>query len=897
MRVSFWAESLWVAVVLIGVSGCDKSNFSYEVSTQVMPEVATLPAADGAISPVVAYQDPNGVRTDFMADEVVVSPRSQAELEQFLSDYGGIILGDNSVPEPPAILRGKVNFRKEESLPTSYTVRVTVFPDIRNLPRDAARRGVEGKYLFSSEEAVKLMALTSREKARGLKIHPNFVFVGHDMLHSTRERPLGGGAFENAMNYFAFHGEEKTGSSRSSIYKAWQFMEAAGYVAPQWFSLAILDGGFWLNSAGGPMQSPSGIGTDLPSQIIQYDFHEDDYIADGGNPNTCTGGATCSWHGNGTASVAAGFLNNQAAIAGSGGQVSQPFLFKLRLTADQQDRAIRTAIAWGAEVVNMSFGGSCNGDCMEYKEDIDFFEHFQQAYNAGIILVASAGNDAIDVDANNVLPCCIGGVICVGALESYKFNAIDYSNYGASVDIWADTNVPAMPNGDSPNDLTTAGGTSASSPLVAGVAMMMKRIDPTLNSDQVKAILQNTAYKVGAFQSMDSKVQPVGYMDAFRAVMGAAKNRIVEDAFEPNNTEGQAKSLNPGHYEELTLNPGQWDYYTFSLNDYGSIDFNLEYMTPMGFIFFNLLSDTPESLLGGVSKGAYGEGYHYGASLVPPGTYRLLLSANNPHYYFMDFSKAESGLPPDQFEVNNTFATAAQLPADSDSWDLTLHQANGSDVDYLAIEITPMPPFIGREYNIWDADFPVNVDLLDATTQAVITSRSGKDVNLTFTEDSVGSKYVLKIHGAYTRYVLEVRGKRLDHPWEEMLPYDPFWWEDPLGPDIRTILREVEDWIVFTARPRGVDNVTLLAEGLGVKLYDSNAQLLQEGAPVYEESLAGAKDTSVKIGEHLDTSGLTAGETYLLQVYRIAEPQSEEMAGIVPVRANIPYTLQSGFAR
>lgn len=895
MQPAWWGNILLLAAVSAAFTACKPDTFSYEISGDVTPSVLALPAADGAISPVVAYQDEKGIRTDFMADEVVISPGSQEELNSFLSEYGGIILGDNSVPEPPAFLKSRVTVSKEDLLPTSYTVRVTSFPDTGNLARDATRRGVEGKFLFSSEEGVKLMALVSREKARGLKIHPNFVFIGHEMLHRTQEQPVGAG-FDNAMNYFAFHGEEKPESSRSSIYKAWQFMEAAGYVAPQWYGLAILDGGFWLNAAGGPMQSPVGIGTDLPSQIVQYDFHEDDFIASGENPNVCSGGGSCPWHGNSSASVAAGFLNNQAAIAGSGGQVSQPFLFKLRLTSDQQDRAIRTAISWGAEVVNMSFGGACNGDCMEYKADAGLFDHFQQAYDAGIILVASAGNDAIDVDANNVLPCCIGGVICVGALDSYNFNAISYSNFGASVDIWADTNIPAMPNGGSPNALTTAGGTSASSPLVAGVAMMMKRIDPALNSDHIKGILQDTAFKMGAFQSTDPKVSPVGYMDAYRAVMRAADNRIAEDSFEPNNAEGQASPLNPGHHEELTLNPGQWDYYSFSLSDYGSIDFNLEYMTPMGFVFFNLIPGTPGAVLGGVSKSAHGEGYHYGATLVPPGNYKLLLSANNPHYYYMDFSKTEGGLLPDEFEVNNTFATATNFLTQSGSRNLTLHEAGGSDVDYILIEISPMVAFIGREYNILDADSPLKVDVLDAATQAVIESYAGNEVKLLFTHESVGSKYVLKIHDAYTRYVFEVRSKRLDHYWEETLPYDPFWWEDPLGPDIRNILREVEDWIAFVALPRGVDNVNLFAEGLGVNLFNEEVQLLQSGAPIYEETVVGAKADGVKIGERLDTSALTAGETYLLQVYRIAEPQNEEVTGVTSVRDSIPYVLESQFA-
>lgn len=892
-----FSASLALIAFAAMLSSCKPEKFTYEISPDVTPTVPTVPAADGGTSAVEAYQDEKGIRTDFVADEVVVSPSSQAELDQFLNDYGGTIIGDNSIPDPPAILKAQIRVPKEGFVATSYTVRVTKFPDTGNLEEDATSRGVKGKYLFSSEAGVKLMALTSYENARGLKIHPNFVFLGHDMLHYTEEQPLSGGGFDNAMIYYAFNGEKASDASKSSIYKAWQFMEAAGYVAPQWYGLAIMDGGFWLNSAGGPMSSPAGIGTDLPSQIVQFDFHENDYIADGGNPNNCSGGGACPWHGNNTASVAAGFLDNRAAIAGSGGQVSQPYLFKLRLTTDQQDRALRTAMAWGAKVVNMSFGGPCNGDCMEYYEEVsDLYSHFQEAYDAGVIIVASAGNDAVDVDANNYIPCRIGGVICVGALESYKYNAISYSNFGASVDIWADTNIPAMPNGDSPNALASAGGTSASSPLVAGVAMMMKRIDPTLNSDEIKAILQNTAYKMGASQSTDPKVQPVGYMDAYRAVLAAAGNKIFDDGFEPNDTAGQATPLSPGHYEDLTLNPSKWDYYSFSLSDYGSINIDLEYMSPMGYVFFNLIPETDGAILSGVTKTEHLEGYHYASARVPPGNYKLLLSAYNPQYYYMDFAKNETGLQPDQFEANNTFATATQLLETGGSWDLTLHQTNGSDTDYILVQVPSSGAIFGREFNILDADESLRVDILDATTQAVLASHSGTEAKFTFYNDSAGMKYVLKIYNAYTRYVLEVRVKSPDHPWEETLPYDPFWWIDPVGPDIRNILREVEDWVAFTAPERGADYVAIYAEGLGINLYDGNVQLLQAGAPIYGGAAAGALD-DMQVGESLDTSELTPGETYLLQVYRTPEAQDTTITGINTVRNNMPYTLQTGFGQ
>lgn len=888
--------SILILLAAASFAACKPNKFSYEVSPDVMPTVLVVPTPDGGSTVVEAYQDEKGVRTDFVSDEIVITPRSQAELDQFLADYGGTIIYDNSVPEPPAILKDRVRMPKDGLGATSYTVRVTKFPDLEDFASDAQRRGMRGKYLFSSEDGIALIGLAARAYARGLRVQPNFVCIGHEMLHYTQEQPLSGGGYDNAMFYFAFHGKEESGSSRSSIYRAWQFMEAARYAAPQWYGLAIMDGGFWLNATGGPMQSPSGIGTDLPPSIVQYDFHQDDYIADGGNPNNCTGGNPCPFHGNNTASVAAGFLDNRAAIAGSGGQVSQPYLFKLRLTSDQQDRALRTAIAWGATVVNMSFGGPCNDDCMEYYEEVsDLYSHFQEAYDAGMVIVASAGNDAIDVDANNVIPCCIGGVICVGALESYKYNAISYSNFGASVDIWADTNVPAMPNGDTPNALDTAGGTSASSPLVAGVVMMMKRVNPSLNADQIKTILQNTAYKMGALQSPDPKVQPTGYMDAYRAVMMAADNKIFEDGFEPNNSEGQASPLSPGHYEELTLTPSKWDYYSFSLNDYGSFHFDIEYMTPMGFIFFNLLSDTPETLLGGVSKVSHLEGYHYHAELVPPGNYKLLLSAYNPHYYFMDFEKSESGLPPDEFEANNTFATAKSLLQASGSWDLTLHQENGSDVDYILVEIPQIIALLGREIHILDADTPVRADLLNADTQSVLDSQTGKEITFAFTHESVGVKYVVKVYSAYTRYVLDIRTTSLENPWEDTLLNDPFWWIDPVGPDIRVILREVEDWIAFVAPPRGADYVDLFAQGLSVNLYDSNVELLQGGTALYGGNPAGAPG-DMKIGERLDTSALTAGATYLLQVCRTPEPQDTNVTGVTPVQTNMPYTLHTGFA-
>ncbi len=49
-------------------------------------------------------------------------------------------------------------------------------------------------------------------------------------------------------------------------------MAAAGFDQWQSVNLAILDGGFWLDSAGHPLEGSTDIGTDLPYTPVQYDF-------------------------------------------------------------------------------------------------------------------------------------------------------------------------------------------------------------------------------------------------------------------------------------------------------------------------------------------------------------------------------------------------------------------------------------------------------------------------------------------------------------------------------------------------------------------------------------------------------------------------------------------------
>lgn len=80
-------------------------------------------------------------------------------------------------------------------------------------------------------------------------------------------------------------------------------------------------------------------------------------------------------------------------------------------------QGILYAIEKGAKVINMSLGGYFSSPILE--------EAVQKAIDAGITVVAAAGNDATDMYST---PAAYEGVISVGATDS-KNKLAEFSNY------------------------------------------------------------------------------------------------------------------------------------------------------------------------------------------------------------------------------------------------------------------------------------------------------------------------------------------------------------------------------------------------------------------------------------------------------------------------------------
>lgn len=202
-------------------------------------------------------------------------------------------------------------------------------------------------------------------------------------------------------------------------------------------------------------------------------------------------GAFTDLHGTHVAGIVAGGANN-----GIGGQGVAPNAKILPIDVFNGGwgasdyiiaEGIMYAIEKGADVINMSLGG--------YMESSIFEEAVQKAIDAGITVVAAAGNEETDEYSS---PAHYDGVISVGATND-KNELAWFSNYGPSVDIVApgeDIYSTAF-DYQKGTSFMKLSGTSMASPVVAGVVALLKSKYPDLKPFEVEYILEQTATDLG----------------------------------------------------------------------------------------------------------------------------------------------------------------------------------------------------------------------------------------------------------------------------------------------------------------------------------------------------------------------------------------------------------------
>jgi serine protease len=280
--------------------------------------------------------------------------------------------------------------------------------------------------------------------------------------------------------------------SVSDVTSAWRFTQGSSDVL-----LVSLDTGILTVSGG------SGGITDIATNRLITDATDDDNYNNYG-------------HGHSAISIMSSTANNRSGIAGINWNSS------VYVTDVYNGVTLKTAITDAIKYardrnMRVVFQGGIQGEYwLNYSGGTQ--EELEQLIeeNSDIALFAvAAGNGNVHLDdatSNSVYSAGFArlqgtheNVIAVGALQpttkttvngltnATNVNRAWYSNYGNDV-LMAATDSPAMTKS---GDMTIFGGTSAANPNMAGIASLVWSVNPTLEANQVRQILFETAMDLG----------------------------------------------------------------------------------------------------------------------------------------------------------------------------------------------------------------------------------------------------------------------------------------------------------------------------------------------------------------------------------------------------------------
>jgi subtilisin family serine protease len=199
-------------------------------------------------------------------------------------------------------------------------------------------------------------------------------------------------------------------------------------------------------------------------------------------------------HGTHVAGIIGAARNNGIGVDGIANMV-QIMVLRVVPAGDERDKdvanSIRYAVDNGAKVINMSFGKSYSFN----KAIVD--EAVKYAESKDVLIIHAAGNDGLNTDEKNNFPTprYENGTLCTTWIEVGASNRdqspASFSNYGKStVNVFAPGSEIYNTVTDSKYDWLQ--GTSMASPVVAGVAALIRSYYPNLTAVQVKSVIETT---------------------------------------------------------------------------------------------------------------------------------------------------------------------------------------------------------------------------------------------------------------------------------------------------------------------------------------------------------------------------------------------------------------------
>lgn len=204
--------------------------------------------------------------------------------------------------------------------------------------------------------------------------------------------------------------------------------------------------------------------------------------------------------------------------------------------------AIDWSIEQGINIINLSFTGKAYSQAMQ--------EAIDRAWDAGILIIAAAGNNGVD---ETVYPAAYSKVISVGAIDREGTRA-SFSNYGANLDLMAPGSLIYTTSLNA--SYATASGTSVAAAFVSGSAAAVWSANTQWNAREIRAaILQSARYAGDAEHYGYGIINPEGAIlqQYVRTVTINDEGTVTGSTYEPEIAQIAAYGKNPSDESNLSL--------------------------------------------------------------------------------------------------------------------------------------------------------------------------------------------------------------------------------------------------------------------------------------------------------------------------------------------------------
>lgn len=237
-------------------------------------------------------------------------------------------------------------------------------------------------------------------------------------------------------------------------------------------------------------------------------------------------------HGTSVASIIAAKDNN----VGITGVNSNVELYSVKVLDDSNTAPLSRIIQgiyWCIDndinIINMSFGTTVKSEIFE--------KAINDAYNAGILIVAAAGNTGGQEDSTVEYPAAYENVIAVGSVNANSEKA-EHSAEGDEVELVAPGEKILV--NDWLDDVYAIDGTSMAVPHVVGVASVLWQKDSTKSNDFIRGLLNESARELEDQESTGNGLIDLQYAlevyDSYEEVYSEAK-KMISKPIEENKSE------------------------------------------------------------------------------------------------------------------------------------------------------------------------------------------------------------------------------------------------------------------------------------------------------------------------------------------------------------------------